>query len=227
MFTMLASWSGRLRQDLKTTTLVTRRYGRSSRSVRACEPLPERKEKLPTQKAETTKPSSRAAPALNSSDTSDTRKEQSGRGFGPRERKERLEKVLEAYGFEQERAGRELDRLSSDKTREDERLAVRFYSGIRALFGGQDEALYAAEQWLNRLVLVFLVLVLCAGLGIVFEATAASQRWSVSPGIAGFLREKVEPSFTPLLFTFFGLSSMLGIYKAVQIEGDQRARYRE
>jgi hypothetical protein len=200
---------------------------RPRRLVTACvSPAPDRgKRRMP--KPKDVKKQKPSPSSTNDSEQLPAGREESGRGFSERERHKRLERVLESYGFEKDRPGQEMDRLCARADAEDEPLSVRLYSGIRALFGGRDETLFAAEQWLNRLVLSFLALVLTAGLGIVLEATAASQHWPLPLRLAGFLRDQVEPSFTPLLLIFLGMSSLLGIYKAVQIEGDERARYRE
>ncbi|BAM78978.1 hypothetical protein CYME_CMC033C [Cyanidioschyzon merolae strain 10D] len=150
-----------------------------------------------------------------------------GRGFGPQRQQDRTEQILDAFGLQRERAGRDLDQAAAVSKEEGERLAVRLFRGLRALFGGNYEALDSAEQWLQRLVLSMLALVLCAGIGVVFEASAASGRTALPAAVAAFLRERVEPAFTPLMLTFLGFSSLLGVYKAIQIEGDERTRYRE
>ncbi|KAK4536971.1 hypothetical protein CDCA_CDCA10G2996 [Cyanidium caldarium] len=180
-------------------------------------------------------------------------KDEAGRtdvgGFSTEEIDKRAQELLEEYGVHRERKHEPIDSWMARRQRRGRKgtrrsdaaaattttttasgntgLAARVYSALLWLCGGRDDVLVGAERGLSLLVTVFLTVFLLAGGGITFEALAVSTKHPLPDAVDAFVRQQVEPTFTPSLVAFLFGSSLLGVLRTVLMQGSPDTSYRE
>ena len=164
-------------------------------------------------------------------------------GFSAEEIDKRAQELLEEYSVPRERKREPIDSWMARRQRRGRKgawrsdatatasgntgMAARVYSALLWLCGGRDEVLVGTERGLSLLVTAFLTVFLLAGGGITFEALAVSTKHPLPDAVDAFVRQQVEPTFTPSLVAFLVGSSLLGVLRTVLMQGSPDTSYRE
>lgn len=143
------------------------------------------------------------------------RKKKNGASRLPKDKRQEIEKVAAEFGIKPARPGEDLDkRFTSTSPTKNDAPPKTLYQVLADAVGVDvldrlESVMYVA---LGALLLAFL----STGLAIASEAFFKASQASIPPALDAFA-VSAEKWFTPLLFVFIALSSILGIYKQSQL----------